>query len=140
MTRLSFLAGIAGAALFATGASAQYVPGSEIAGQTVQVETNGVINNVTFEPGCRNFWHIHHAEHGGGQVLICVDGEGWYQEEGKAPQSLKPGDIVEIPAGVKHWHGAAPATAMTHIALTGENNGSLASWMEKVSGEQYGGK
>lgn len=64
------------------------------------------ISNVTFEPQCRNNWHIHHASKGGGQVLICVEGEGWYQEEGKAPQSLKAGDIVEIPANTKHWHGA----------------------------------
>ena len=63
------------------------------------------IANVTFEPGCRNNWHIHHADKGGGQLLICVDGEGWYQEEGKPAQSLKPGDVVTIPPEVKHWHG-----------------------------------
>ena len=64
------------------------------------------IANVTFEPGCRNNWHIHHADKGGGQLLICVDGEGWYQEEGKPAQSLKPGDVVTIPPEVKQWHGA----------------------------------
>ena len=64
------------------------------------------IANVTFEPGCRNNWHVHHASKGGGQLLICVDGEGWYQEAGKPAQSLKPGNVVTIPAEVKHWHGA----------------------------------
>lgn len=64
------------------------------------------IANVTFEPGCRNNWHIHKATKNGGQILICVEGEGWYQEEGKPAQSLKPGDVVTIPANVKHWHGA----------------------------------
>lgn len=69
-------------------------------------ETKVFIANVTFEPGCRNNWHIHKATEGGGQILICVEGEGWYQEEGKEPQSLKVGDVVTIPANVKHWHGA----------------------------------
>ena len=69
-------------------------------------ETKVFIANVTFEPGCRNNWHIHHAKSGGGQILICIDGEGWYQEEGKPAQSLKPGDVITIPANVKHWHGA----------------------------------
>lgn len=64
------------------------------------------IFNVTFEPGCRNNWHIHNAEKGGGQILICVAGKGWYQEWGKEAQLLQPGDVVNIPAGVKHWHGA----------------------------------
>lgn len=62
--------------------------------------------NVTFEPGCRNNWHVHHAKNGGGQVLICTAGEGWYQEEGKAARELVPGTVVVVPAGVKHWHGA----------------------------------
>ena len=73
--------------------------------------------NVTFEPGCRNNWHIHHAKSGGGQILICVDGEGWYQEEGKEPQSLHPGDVVTIPAEVKHWHGAKDDSWFSHIAV-----------------------
>ena len=67
---------------------------------------NMFIANVTFEPGCRNNWHIHHSSNGGGQILICVDGEGWYREEGKEAISLKPGMVVTIPANVKHWHGA----------------------------------
>ena len=70
--------------------------------------TMGVpIANVTFEPGCRNNWHVHHALSGGGQLLLCVDGQGWYQEWGKPARALNPGDVVVIPAGVKHWHGAA---------------------------------
>mgnify|MGYP002624021488 CR=1 FL=1 len=69
-------------------------------------KTNLLVCNVTFEPKCRNNWHIHHATKDGGQILICIDGEGWYQEEGKNPQSLKKGDVVCIPANVKHWHGA----------------------------------
>ena len=95
------------------------------------------ICNVTFAPGCRNFWHIHHAEQGGGQVLICVDGEGWYQEAGKAPQSLAPGDIVEIPAGVKHWHGAKKDRWFSHLAfeLPGTETGS--EWCEPVSDNEY---
>ena len=67
------------------------------------------VSNVTFEPGCRNNWHIHHAESGGGQMLVCMSGRGWYQEWGEAPRELHPGDVVNIPAGVKHWHGATAA-------------------------------
>ena len=79
--------------------------------------------NVTFEPGCRNNWHIHHAAKGGGQLLLCTAGEGWYQEWGKAPRSLKAGDVVEIPAEVKHWHGAKKDSWFAHIAVEvpGEN-------------------
>lgn len=95
--------------------------------------------NVTFEPGCRNNWHIHHATKGGGQILICVDGEGWYQEEGKPAQTMKPGDIVEIPAGVKHWHGAKKNSWFSHLAfeVPGENTSN--EWLEPVSDEQYNG-
>ena len=67
-------------------------------------------SNVTFEPGCRNNWHIHHATKGGGQMLVCVAGRGWYQEEGKPAVQMLPGDVVHIPANVKHWHGAAADT------------------------------
>ena len=95
------------------------------------------IHNVTFEPGCRNNWHIHTATSGGGQVLICVEGEGWYQEEGKAAQSLKPGDIVEIPANVKHWHGAKKNSWFAHLtfAFPGENCGN--EWCEPVDDDAY---
>ena len=79
--------------------------------------------NVTFEPGCRNNWHIHHAASGGGQILLCVDGEGWYQEEGKPAQSLEPGDVVTIPPEVKHWHGAKANSWFSHIAVECQMNG-----------------
>ena len=75
------------------------------------------VANVTFEPGCRNNWHIHHATKGGGQILLCVDGEGWYQEKGKPAQSLHPGDVVTISAGVKHWHGAKENSWFSHLAI-----------------------
>ena len=95
------------------------------------------IHNVTFEPGCRNNWHIHYASTGGGQVLICVDGFGWYQEEGKPAQALKPGDIVEIPANVKHWHGARRDSWFSHVAFgyPGENCGN--EWCEPVDDDTY---
>ena len=80
--------------------------------------TEGVgIGNVTFEPGCRNNWHIHHAQKGGGQILLCTAGRGWYQEWGKPAQQLHPGDVVKIPAGVKHWHGAAKDSWFAHLSV-----------------------
>ncbi len=87
-------------------AYAQYFIGQSYLNPLTDPSKTVFIANVTFEPKCRNNWHIHHASKGGGQILLCVDGEGWYQEEGKAPQSLTCGDVVVIPAGVKHWHGA----------------------------------
>ena len=75
------------------------------------------IFNVTFEPGCRNNWHVHHADKGGGQILICVGGRGYYQEWGKPAVEMKPGDCINIPAGVKHWHGAAPDSWFSHLAI-----------------------
>ena len=86
--------------------------------------------NVTFEPGCRNNWHIHHAKNGGGQMLICVGGRGYYQEWGKAPQELHPGDIVNIPANVKHWHGAAPDAWFSHLALEVAGEETYTEWCE----------
>ena len=82
--------------------------------------------NVTFEPGCRNNWHIHRADKGGGQILVCVAGRGYYQEWGKQAQELHPGDVVNIPVGVKHWHGAAPDSWFSHLAVEvpGENTGN----------------
>ena len=93
--------------------------------------------NVTFEPRCRNNWHIHHASKGGGQILICTAGSGWYQEWGKEARSLQAGDVVEIPAGVKHWHGAKKDSWFAHIAVEvpGENNRN--EWLEAVSDEEY---
>ena len=96
------------------------------------------IYNVTFEPGCRNSWHIHHAEHGGGQILICVAGRGWYQEWGQEARPLHPGDVVNIPAGVKHWHGAASDSWFSHLAVEVPAEGSSNEWLEPVSQEDYG--
>lgn len=96
-----------------------------------------VVANVTFEPGCRNNWHIHHAEEGGGQILLATDGEGWYQEEGKPAQKLTPGSVVEIPAGVKHWHGAAKDSQFTHIAIEVPAINGSNEWLEPVTDEEY---
>ena len=94
--------------------------------------------NVTFEPGCRNNWHIQHAKSGGGQMLICVGGRGWYQEEGKEAVELTPGKVVHIPAEVKHWHGAAADSWMAHLAFEVEGEGTSNEWCEPVSDEEYG--
>ncbi len=95
------------------------------------------IANVTFEPGCRNNWHIHKADKNGGQILICVEGEGWYQEEGKAAQSLKPGDVVTIPANVKHWHGAKKDSWFSHLAVEVPGENTSNDWLEPVTDEEY---
>lgn len=95
------------------------------------------IANVTFEPGCRNFWHIHHAKSGGGQILICVRGRGWYQEWGKPARALKAGDVVNIPAGVKHWHGAASDGWFAHLAVEVPGVETQTEWCEPVSDVQY---
>ena len=95
------------------------------------------VYNVTFEPGCRNNWHIHHADKGGGQILVCVAGRGWYQEWGQEARELHPGDVVNIPTGVKHWHGAAADSWFSHLALEvpGENGSN--EWLEAVSDAEY---
>ena len=96
-----------------------------------------VIGNVTFEPGCRNNWHIHHAKSGGGQILPCTAGRGYYQEWGKEPRELKPGDVVNIPAEVKHWHGAAPDSWFSHVAVEVPGTETKNEWCELVSDEDY---
>lgn len=96
------------------------------------------IANVTFEPGCRNNWHIHHATSGGGQMLIGVAGRGWYQEAGKPAQEILPGTVIHIPAGVKHWHGAADDSWFAHLAFEIEGEGCSNEWQEPVSDEEYG--
>lgn len=102
----------------------------------VSTEQVGIFN-VTFEPGCRNNWHIHNATKGGGQILVCVAGKGWYQEWGKAPQQLLPGDVVNIPAGVKHWHGAAADSWFSHLAIEVPGEGSSNEWLEPVNDNEY---
>ena len=93
--------------------------------------------NVTFEPGCRNNWHIHHATSGGGQVLICTAGSGWYQEEGRDAVSLTPGVVVFTRAGVKHWHGAKKDSWFSHIALEVPGEETRTEWLEPVSDAEY---
>lgn len=93
--------------------------------------------NVTFEPGCRNNWHIHHASRGGGQILICTAGEGWYQEEGRPAVSLVPGTVIEIPANVKHWHGAKADSWFSHIAVGVPGEDISNEWLEPVTDEEY---
>ena len=117
-------------------AYAQYFSGrswlAPLTGQ--QVPTS----NVTFEPGCRNNWHIHHADKGGGQMLICVGGRGYYQAWGEEAVEMKPGDVVNIPAGVKHWHGAAPDSWFAHLAFSVPGENCTNEWLEPVTDEQYG--
>lgn len=93
--------------------------------------------NVTFEPGCRNHYHIHHAKSGGGQMLICVGGRGYYQEEGKEPVEMTPGKVVNIPANVKHWHGAAPDSWFAHLAIEVDGEETSTEWLEPVPEEEY---
>ena len=100
--------------------------------------TSGVpIANVTFEPGCRNNWHIHKADKNGGQILLCTEGQGWYQQWGKEPQKLYPGDTVVIKAGVKHWHGAAKDSWFTHLAVEVPGENATNEWLEAVSDQEY---
>ncbi len=94
--------------------------------------------NVTFEPGCRNNWHVHHAASGGGQMLICVGGRGWYQEWGREAVEMTPGTVVNIPANVKHWHGAAADSWFSHLAIEVAGENCSNEWLEKVSDEDYG--
>ena len=95
------------------------------------------IYNVTFEPGCRNNWHIHHAKNGGGQILVCVAGRGFYQEWGKSAQELRPGDVANIPVGVKHWHGAAPDSWFSHLAVEVPGDETSNEWLEAVDNTVY---
>ena len=95
------------------------------------------IFNVTFEPGCRNNWHTHHADQNGGQILLCLAGRGWYQEWGKDAVALQPGDCINIPAGVKHWHGAASDSWFSHLAIEVPGENGSTEWLEPVSDEQY---
>ena len=119
-------------------AYAQYFSGKSYLNMLTDTEkVNLGAYNVTFEPGCRNNWHIHHAKSGGGQVLICVDGEGWFQEEGKPARSLKPGDVISIPANVKHWHGAKKNSWFSHIAIEVPGEETSNEWCEPVSDDDY---
>ena len=118
-------------------AFARYFAGRSYLNPLTRPEDGLFLANVTFEPGCRNNWHIHHASEGGGQLLICTAGEGWYQEEGKEAVSLEPGRVIVIPAEVKHWHGAKRDSWFSHIAV--EMPGEVCSneWCEPVSDAEY---
>lgn len=95
------------------------------------------VANVTFEPRCRNNWHIHKATKGGGQMLIGVAGRGWYQEEGKPAVEILPGTVIHIPANVKHWHGAAADSWFAHLAFSVPGENTSAEWLEPVTDEEY---
>lgn len=98
-------------------------------------DRGGPIANVTFEPGCRNNWHIHHR---GGQILLVTGGKGWYQAWGEPARALQPGDVVDIAAGVKHWHGAAKDCWFAHLAVEIPADGATLEWLEPVDDETYG--
>ena len=95
------------------------------------------VSNVTFEPGCRNNWHVHRASRDGGQILLVIAGRGYHQEWGEEPVELRPGDVVNVPANVKHWHGAAPDSWFTHIALMVPGEDLRTEWLEPVADEDY---
>lgn len=128
--------------VFGTGnantAYAQYFTGKSFLNPLTNHENGLFLANVTFEPGCRNNWHIHHATKGGGQLLVCTAGEGWYQEEGKEAVSLVPGTVITIPAEVKHWHGAKKDSWFSHIAVEVPGENCSNEWCEPVSDEEYG--
>lgn len=126
---------------FGTGAPndgfAQYFTGDSFLNVLVDQTSPLFLANVTFEPGCRNNWHIHHASKGGGQILICTAGEGWYQEEGKEAQELLPGTVVVIPPETKHWHGAKKDSWFAHISLEVPGENTSNEWLEPVTDQQY---
>lgn len=117
---------------------AQYFVGHSFLCPLTDPSTDLFLANVTFEPGCRNNWHIHHATKGGGQILLCTAGEGWYQEEGKAPVSLTAGTVITIPANVKHWHGAKADSWFSHIAIEVSGENCSNEWREPVTDQEYG--
>lgn len=118
-------------------AFAKYFIGKSFLNPLTDPKCGLFLTNVTFEPGCRNNWHIHHADEGGGQLLICTAGEGWYQEDGKAPVSLEPGSVIVIPPEVKHWHGAKKDSWFSHIAVEMPGKNCSNEWCEPVSDEKY---
>lgn len=113
----------------------QYFSGNSFLASLSKEQVN--IFNVTFEPGCRNNWHVHRSKSAGGQILICVAGQGYYQEWGKDAVKMVPGGVVNIPANVKHWHGAAPASWFSHLAVEVPGEQSSNEWLEAVTDSQY---
>ena len=118
-------------------AYAQYFTGQSYLNPLTDPAQTQFIANVTFEPGCRNNWHIHHATEGGGQILLVTDGEGWYQEWGQPARKIVAGDVVYIPANVKHWHGAAADSWMSHVAFETPGTDCANEWCEPVTDEEY---
>ncbi|MGT2950331.1 gamma-carboxymuconolactone decarboxylase [Streptococcus cuniculi] len=116
-------------------AYAQYFSGQSFLAPLSQHQV--AIYNVTFEPSCRNNWHIHHASTGGGQILVCVGGKGCYQEWGKEPVEMMPGTVINIPANVKHWHGAAPDSWFSHLAMEVAGENTSTEWLEPVRDVDY---
>ena len=127
--------------VFGTGAAntayAKFFIGQSFLNPLTAPKTGLFLANVTFEPGCRNNWHIHEADKGGGQILVCVAGRGYYQEWGKEPQELHPGDVINIMPGVKHWHGAAPDSWFSHLAVEVPGENCRSQWCDPVSEEEY---
>ena len=127
--------------VFGTGAAntayAKFFIGQSFLNPLADPKTGLFLANVTFEPGCRNNWHIHNAAKGGGQLLVCTAGEGWYQEEGKPAVSLTPGTVITIPANVKHWHGAKADSWFSHIAVEVPGEDCSNEWCEPVTDEEY---
>lgn len=115
----------------------QYFIGQSFLNPLTRPEDGLFLANVTFEPGCRNNWHIHHASKGGGQILICTAGEGWYQEAGKEAVSLTPGKVIVIPPEVKHWHGAKKDSWFSHIAIEIPGEDCSNEWCEPVSDGEF---
>ncbi|HBJ19262.1 MAG TPA: cupin domain-containing protein [Clostridiales bacterium] len=118
-------------------AYARYFTGASFLHPLTDPKKTVFLANVTFEPSCRNAWHIHHATSGGGQILVCTAGEGWYMEEGKEPVSLTPGTVITIPAEVKHWHGAKKNSWFSHIAIEVPGTDTHTEWCEGVSDALY---
>lgn len=127
--------------VFGTGAAntayAKFFIGQSFLNPLTDPKTGLFLANVTFEPGCRNNWHIHHADEGGGQILLVTGGRGWYQEWGKPARALEQGDVVNIPANVKHWHGAAADSWFCHLAVEVPAVNGSNEWCEPVSDEEY---
>ena len=117
---------------------AQYFVGKSYLKQLTDPAETVPMYNVTFEPGCRNNWHIHKAASGGGQVLLCAGGRGWYQQWGQEARELNPGDVIVIPAGVKHWHGAAKDSWFSHVAVEVPGEDTSNEWCEPVDEDAYG--
>ena len=118
-------------------AFAQYFVGRSYLKPLTNPQETVFMANVTFEPGCRNNWHIHHAAQVGGQILLCTGGRGRYQEWGREARELLPGDVVTIPAEVKHWHGAAKDSWFSHVAVECPGEGTSNEWCEPVDAAQY---